>query len=173
MRALRLRMSSRALALITVLGVLMLALGLATLLAMSAQAKGPDGGDNPPAQTLTPQEELAKAVIHLKESLGTSNIQGVMIPGTTWVASRWEPNNATKRQWLKEKGSLAWPVIPTATCDSDEECEEDMDDACSESGNGGCDSETVQVSEDENGGHVCSCDCTSNGAVAFAICGPN
>ncbi len=171
MRALRIRMSSRTLAVITALGVLALVMALAT--AIAVHAKGPDGGlEDPPVKALTPDEELALAATMLKQSLGTNSVAGIMQPGTRWVITRWKPSRAAIRD-LSRGSSMGWPVIPEGDCSSDQECTDAMEEACTDAGHGGVQTDTVKIVTHADGSQTCSGDCEDNGAIAFVICGPN
>lgn len=113
-------------------------------------------------------------------------IRGVFYPGQTILFGGkpdkldWE---AVNEQPLERRWGHVWgceiiaygdgeliQVCPHGACDSLEECDEEMDQACTDSGNGGVDSETVELTTHDDGSITCSGDCLENGAVAFQTC---
>jgi len=64
----------------------------------------------------------------------------------------------------------AWPVLPDGACDSDDECEEEVDDMCEGAGHGGVTDGSVTITMHADGSKTCSGDCQQNGAVGFVIC---
>ncbi|MEE8473553.1 MAG: hypothetical protein V3S82_10340 [Dehalococcoidia bacterium] len=135
---------------------------------LSLWAEGPDAWFDAPRDVLTFHEEMEIARPTLLENSG--QIIGIWKgPGLSWDVHRWEPTDATKR---RAPGNQAWPVVPAGACDSLQECEDEMDDACTDAGHGGVDTATVQLVQHANGSVTCSGDCNLHGAIAFQICGP-
>lgn len=126
------------------------------------------------------------------------NLKGVFYPGHPTIYLRTEPTYIDWNRASMESGTNRWGYIwetepsifleanpynsspqlindillprPAGACDSQEDCEDAMDAACTGSNNGGVDSETVMVATAADGSQVCSGDCNENDAIAFEIC---
>jgi hypothetical protein len=132
--------------------VSMLVIGILILLGvlnLQAAPKGPDFGVDPPKH---PQDRVVELTKFLPFD---GDIAGWYIDGEDEFTLVVKPD--------------FFPGL-RGTCDTDDECEERLDDLCEEAGHGGADGGTI--TDLEGGDKMCSAPCELNGAWAFVICKP-
>ena len=102
--------------------------------------------------------ERAAATLWSKQ-ITRDPVRGVIVPGTHGRFTIQRPDPGV--------------FLNTWDCDEDdrEGCVEEMDDACSQAGNGSVRAVTVRIDRSADGNSLtCSGDCDLNGAVAFMVC---
>ncbi len=159
-------MSDRTANWLSVLTVLIAAIAVATVLALSV---GPAFAKE--TADYRPLEMIEKA-----GRLVPGDISGVveLNENGEW---RFMLERFPTRPTLRERAQLGKPVgrskpcLPTGACDSLSECEAELDTICSNAKHGGVDPKTVEITKHANDdGKTCSGDCKQNGAVAFIDC---
>jgi hypothetical protein len=131
---------------------------------------------------MAPLEQAKKINLHLRARFGA---------GETLTVMTWDGRGDGHHLILPEEGvtpaavdgrvtsdridSVSWfrrARLPMGSCDSQQDCEDKMEEMCKGAGHDGVKEATVTITIHADGSKTCSGDCDRNGAVAFVTCNP-